>query len=452
MLFSILILIFLWLFQVIFLNTYYKHVKTNDIKQVANTILSNKNNSNLELVVDNLAFDKSVCVEIVNKKNQLIYSSDIMNRGCMTGKDNSDYKYSFITNNLNNTTFELINPRFNNKTLIYAVKLSDDLYTFVNTSLEPIDSTVTILKNQLIYVTFLVLILAFAVAYFISRHISKPIIKINNAAKKLSTGEFNVVFEPGEDIEEINELAETLNYTRDELQKTEEYRRDLMANVSHDLKTPLTMIKAYAEMASDLNINDKDKIKANMNVIGDEVDRLTLLVNDILELSKMQSEISELNIEEFDLIKLINNILKKYEIFVDKEHYIFNFIHKENNVIINADKKKMEQVIYNLVNNAINYAGNDNTVIIKVYNVNKVIHVEIIDNGKGINNDDIPYIWDKYYKNKKKHKRNFIGTGLGLSIVKNILELHKYEYGVKSIKSKGTTFYFNINDNKNKSI
>ena len=212
-----------------------------------------------------------------------------------------------------------------------------------------------------------------------------------------------------------------------------------MANVSHDLKTPLTMIKAYAEMSVDLHSNNKEKQEEDMKTIIDETDRLSNLVGDILTLSKMQSNMEELNIEEFNLIELIDNILNKYKYLEELENYHFNFIHKNKSIIVKADKSKLEQVIYNLVNNAINYTGDDNTVTIKVTS-KEDIKVEIIDTGKGIKEEDIPYIWDKYFKNKKKHKRNLIGTGLGLSIVKQILEAHNYKYGIDSTLNKGTAF------------
>lgn len=174
-----------------------------------------------------------------------------------------------------------------------------------------------------------------------------------------------------------------------------------------------------------------------------ETDRLTILVNDILTLSKLETLTEELEITEFDLIELINEIIKKYEVLKEQENYTFNFIHKSKKVLIKADKKRLAQVIYNLINNAINYTGDDNTVTIKITTKENIL-VEIIDTGKGIKEEDIPYIWNKYYKNKKKHKRNLIGTGLGLSIVKNILENHHYKYGVKSKKDKGSNFYFII--------
>ena len=289
----------------------------------------------------------------------------------------------------------------------------------------------------------IIIILSFILAYFISNYIAKPIKNINHKAKQLAKGDFNIEFNNNSKILEIKELSNTLNYTKNELNKTEELRRDLMANVSHDLKTPLTMIKAYAEMALDLHSKNSKKREEDMNTIISEVDRLTVLVNDILTLSQMEAVSDTLELVQFDLVQLTEDIINKYKILQEKEKYKFIFIHEDSEILIKADKKKISQVIYNLVNNAINYTGDDNLVTIKIIK-DKDILVEIIDTGKGIKEEDIPYIWDKYYKNQKKHKRNLIGTGLGLSIVKNILEKHHYEYGVISKEDIGTTFYFKI--------
>ena len=136
-------------------------------------------------------------------------------------------------------------------------------------------------------------------------------------------------------------------------------------------------------------------------------------------------------------------IFKRYDILREPENYTFVFEENEP-IIITADIKKIEQVIYNLINNAINYTGENKTIQINIKKIENKIRVEIIDSGKGISPKDLPHIWDKYYKNEKKHQRNVIGTGLGLSIVKKILEDHNFQYGVASKKGKGTTFYFEI--------
>lgn len=449
LLFSILILGILWLFQFLFFNSFYRNQKINDIKLTANKINKYQTSENFEEIVNSLAFDKSVCIEINNNNYDSLYRSTFFGKGCFSDKESTrNYKFDFISNNYQEKAYELINEKFNNKTLVYAIKLENNTYAFINTSLDPVDGTVSLIRKELIVFTLIIFILSFILAYFISNHIANPIKNINNKAKELAKGNFDIEFANNSKILELKELETTLNYTKDELNKTEELRRDLMANVSHDLKTPLTMIKAYAEMAKDLHSSSKKKREEDMNTIISETDRLTILVNDILTLSKMETFSEDLELKEFDLIALIDEIIKKYEFLKEQEHYTFNFIHKNKKLIVKADQKKLSQVIYNLINNAINYTGEDNNVTIKVTSKENIL-VEIIDTGKGINEEDIPYIWNKYYKNKKKHKRNLIGTGLGLSIVKNILESHRYEYGVKSKKDKGSNFYFIIPKEKN---
>ena len=431
------IVLFLWLFQVIFINKYYELSKTDQIKKTTLEIIRNYDEDVDYL--DKISYEDNVCIEIV-KNRMTIYSSNESNRGCLIS--NYQYKNDFFDSDVNEKTYKLINPMFDTKTLIYAKKYNDDIVIFVNASLEPLDNTISILSNQLVIVTIIVSLLAFIIGYFISKRISKPIEKMNENALKLANGNYDFKFDNNSKISEIDELANTLNYAKNELEHTDELRRDLLANVSHDLKTPLTMIKGYAEMIRDLNYNNEEKRNDNLNVIIEETERLNILVEDILTLSKIQANKDTLNKEEFDLVLLINNIIKRYSIYKETEGYIFE-VNIPNEVIIKADKKKIEQVIYNLINNAINYTGDDNKVIINVIK-DKKVRVEIKDTGKGIKEEDLPHIWEKYYHSKKKHKRNVIGTGIGLSIVKTILESHKFKYGVESKINKGTTFYFEI--------
>ncbi len=438
LIFSLFILSFLWFFQVIFFNKYYEITKIQDTKTVAKKIKNNQSSNYLASIINKNSLEKEVCVEIVDSGGITLYRSAFRGKGCLQGQS---YKALFITSGKSEGTYEIINQEYDTNSLVSALKLDNGTFAFVNTSLDPIESTVVILKNQLLVITIITILLAFTISYFISIHISKPIENISNEAKHLAKGNFNIDFAEN-DILEINELAKTLNYTKNELIKTDELRRDLMANVSHDLKTPLTMIKAYAEMSTDLHSDNKEKQKEDMKIIINETNRLTTLVNDILILSKMQSDIEELNIESFDLVELTNNILKSYSYLKELENYNFIFKHNKKKIILKADKQKIEQAIYNLINNAINYTGDDNKIYITITDKNNIIRVEIKDTGKGIKKEDLPYIWDKYYKNKKKHKRNLIGTGLGLSIVKNILEKHNFNYGVTTKENKGTIFYF----------
>ena len=441
LLFSICIIGILWLFQFLFFNSFYKEQKLNDIKYVVSKLKKSQTKDTFKDTMNSIALEKSVCIEIDDANFDQLYVSSYFGKGCIQNVQKTyQYKFDFLKNNKEEATYELVNQTYQNHIIVHAVKLSNNQYAFINTSIDPVDGTVSLLRKQLIIITILVLVLSYVLANFISNHLSKPIKEINEEAKKIATGDFNIELKDNSSIQEIEELSNTLNYAKQELSKTDELRRDLMANVSHDLKTPLTMIKATAEIAKDLHKNNKEKQEEDMNTIISETDRLTILVNDILALSKMESTKDNLELEEFDIITLVKEILKRYDVLIEKEHYNFELITNQDKILLKADKKKIEQVIYNLLNNAINYTGEDNKVIIKIEK-NKSIKVSITDTGKGIKKEEIPYIWDKYYKNEKHHKRSRIGTGLGLSIVKKILEEHNFKYGVIS-SSKGTTFYF----------
>lgn len=441
-LFSFLILVAIWLLQIISLDTYYEYRKSSEISKVADQVVELYNNNNYQEFLDSISYAKDVCIEILHD-TELIYTSGSVDRGCLFKSGSSNYKINFILSDEKKVRYNIINKDFKNKTLVYALKLENNNYAFISTSLQPMGYTVSVLKSQFIYVAILVLLFSFLIAYFISKRISTPIVKINKASKQLAKGNFDVNFDVGDSIEEIKELSDTLSQTSKELAKTEELRRELMANVSHDLKTPLTLIKANSEMIRDLTIRDIGKSKETLNIIISEVDRLNLLVEDILDLSKMQSNILELKKEKFNLNEVINGIIEKYKILEKKDGYKIIYNYKKD-IYICADKKRIEQAIYNLINNAINYTGKDKNVYIDIEDFDDTYKVLIKDTGKGIDSKDIDYIWDKYYKVDKSYKRVSHGTGLGLSIVKNIFIMHGYKYGLDTSK-KGTIFYFEIN-------
>lgn len=398
---------------------------------------------------DRLSYDNNACIQII-QNTETIYSSNGTRRGCLYTKDeNTEITNTYITDFANSgvfrRTYKIVNPTLNNNTIVSAIKLDEETYGFINISLEPTDPAIGIIREELIFITIGVFISSFILAYFLSKRIVAPILKINKRAKEMAKGDLDTPFEVGENIKEIKELSETLNQTKEELSKINETRKDLLANVSHDLKTPLTMIKAYAETARDLNSNNKQKREENLNIIIEETERLNTLVNDILELSKSESNMDSLIKEKFNLTELIETIIHRFDYLREQEGYTFIHNHK-NDIIINADKNKIEQVIYNLIINAINYTGKDKKIIIQTEETKKhTIRVSITDTGKGINKEEIEKIWEKYYKSEKNHQRNKIGTGLGLSIVKNILIKHGYNYGVESKKGKGTKFYFDVN-------
>ena len=327
---------------------------------------------------------------------------------------------------------------------IYAAKVKDvdgnDAYLCITSSLAPVDATASVLKNQLVIVTIISLAFAFALSYFIAQHIARPISKITKTAGQLAKGNYDVVFEEG-DYTEINNLAKVLNYTTKELKKTNELRRDLMANVSHDLRTPLTIIKSYAEMIRDISGNNPEKRTNHANVIVKESDRLSLLVNDILDLSKMEAGTMPLKKSLFDLAETVYGILHQFRVLEESEGYIFR-VECEAGMMIYADRHRIEQVIYNLVSNAVNYTGEDKTVYVSAFREGDFAKVAVRDTGKGIPPQEQSLVWERYYRASEGRTRVQHGSGIGLSIVKNILLQHEAEHGVISQVGKGSEFWF----------
>ena len=421
--FSILILVMLWFFQIIFLKLHYEASVKHNLNATVREI-QKYNRNDLVSNIDSIAYKNDVCIEVISK-NSIISYSGIKSSGCNTsGEIYYKFKNDFIDDNLNKSSFEFTNSKYNNKTIVKAVKIDND-YVFVSANLEILENTFIILNNQLGIVTLVILGLSVCMGYFINRKIAKPIVDITEKAEELRRGNYDVNFKSEEGIYEIRELAETLDSMTNELSKTESVRREFLANVSHDIKTPLTMIKAYAEMVRDISYNDDDKRNANLNVIVMEVDRLNILVNDILVLSRLQAGAESLEIEKFDLNFLVRDCLTRYDIYKE-DGYEFVYSFNGKSAMIEADKKRMQQVIYNLINNAVQYTGDDKKIFIDVSESKKWIIFSVRDTGKGMKKEEIRHIWDKYYKIDKKYKRSTVGSGIGLSIVKTICENHNY--------------------------
>lgn len=440
--FSVSILVVLMFSQNMILKYSYERYQIKKIKNIGNIIEVTKD---YELIskLESIAYENGVCIEYVFNTSEVSNYNTLM-VGCELNKNNKQITKlmtDIINSNKNKQNIKLVNKDSDTKALLSGVKVNNG-YVFIYSTLEDLDGASIIFKGQLIYITLIVIVLAIVISYFLSIKITKPITNITKKAKEVGEGKYDVKFDVS-DVLEINELSNALNHMESDLSKIDILRRDLMANVSHDLKTPLTMIRAYAEMVRDISYQDHDKMTKDLNVIIEETERLNVLVNDILDLSKMQADADTLNIEEFDFVSLIHEVMQKLEILKTTEDYHFILDLREK-CVIKADRKKMFQAVYNLVTNAINYTGDDKKVFITLSEAKKEYIFEVRDTGKGIKKEEIPYIWDKYYKKDKKHQRNVVSTGLGLSIVKEILVNHKFDYGVKSTPNKGSTFYFKI--------
>lgn len=313
------------------------------------------------------------------------------------------------------------------------------LYMTIDASINSAVMSMLIIQAALIL--FIVILGSSIIIAIISSRISEPISSINVKAKQLGAGNFDVDFYTSLDsCKEIHELSTTLNATRDELSKADQMQKELIANVTHDFKTPLTMIKAYASMIQEISGDNPEKRNKHCQVIIDESDRLASLVNDLLEISKIRAGINTLKTSVFNLSEFTGTIVDRFSYLRDTQGYVIE-TDIAPDLYTEADKDKIGQVIYNLIGNAVNYTGEDKTIKIRLIGGANTIRFDVKDTGAGISADEIEHIWDRYYRSKDNHRRPVQGTGLGLSIVKTVLTKHNFKFGVTSELGKGSTFY-----------
>ncbi len=327
--------------------------------------------------------------------------------------------------------------------MLYAkiATLSDgsEVMVVADTRITPLDSTVTTLKRQLVFSTIVTLVVALVLSFIVAKRVAKPIEKINKSAKRLAEGKFDTKFE-GKGYREIEQLNETLNYASDELGKVDSLQKELMANVSHDMRTPLTMIVGYSEVMRDIPGENNPE---NVQVIIDEANRLTDFVNSVLDLSKLQSGMEKLELENVDITALLRGVHKRYTSLLSGEECEV-LLEYDRQAYVNCDITKITSVLYNLTDNAINYSRSPKRIIIRQKTLQNKVRIEVSDNGEGISPSQLPYIWDRYYKTDKSHKRNVVGSGIGLSIVKQVLQKHGARFGVETCDGVGSTFWFEL--------
>ncbi len=365
------------------------------------------------------------------------------NSEVVTRKDDDYDTFVSIINAANASAYEnepyVLSSTADKKYLCYARIMNDNAYLILLSDLTVLTATQKMLKSQMLLSAFIVFIVAFLASFIISKKLSEPIDKMSKVAESWAGGDESAVFDGG-GYKETDELASALNYAKSEINKSEKLRRDLLANISHDLKTPLTMIRAYAEMIRDISGDVKEKRTEHTNVIISESDRLTSLVNDILKLSKMQSSVDLPVKKVFNLTEVVETVLYRFEAALEGKGYKINS-ELAPDVYTEADESKIESVVYNLVGNSINYTGEDKTVNVYLTVNGNIATLEIIDTGSGIGKDKIDGIWDRYLRYSETHTRTVKGTGLGLSIVKAVLEAHGLEFGVISRKDEGSNFF-----------
>ena len=477
-LFAVILVVMLWILQVVFVNFYYEGIKLRETQRIVTNIEGQFQRdepiSSIRSYVTTIYRQSGIYIHIESVDGTplvipLVNLSSVPPQTDAAGNpveelpgDRPGLYYPTIyrgeIDNLKSLLLEseevsfsrqTLEPDTERKTLEYAVFLEtpaeteapDRLILYAFSPLYPQESTSQIFMDQLRYVTIIAVLLSIVLGFYLSRIITRPLEEITERAEELAAGNYGIEF-PVAHYTEIMRLADTLSTTSSELAETRTMQRDIIANVSHDLKTPLTMIRSYAEMIADLSGDNPEKRTAHLEVIMEETDRLGVMIAELLDISKLQSGQISVKRSEFSLSELIRSTITAYSAFVEQEGYELSFTGRGEG-LVNADEMRIKQVLDNLVSNALKYSGKNKRVEISMTEKDGYLRVEVTDHGVGINRRDLRHIWDRYYQSSTHHSRSD-STGLGLSIVKEILELHDAKFGADSVVRKGSTFWFEI--------
>lgn len=291
------------------------------------------------------------------------------------------------------------------------------------------------------------ILFAFILVYVQAKKISAPIIQINKAAQMIASGKFNQRVEVTS-CDEIGQLASTFNFMASSIEKSEQQRQRFVSDVSHELRTPMTSISGFVQGMLDGTISD-DKRDDYLRIVLDESTRLTKLVNDMLEMSKMSSDEFKLDITPFDINDLICSCLISLESRIDNKRLEVNVDFRPDRLITLGDKYQIKRVVLNLLDNAIKFSYEGTEIQINTWIENGKAHVSISDVGDGISDDDLKNVFDRFFKTDKSRAKDKTGAGLGLSLVQNIIQLHNQQITVKSdpiedSNSRLTTFEFTL--------
>ncbi|ERK30217.1 sensor histidine kinase [Clostridium intestinale] len=355
------------------------------------------------------------------------------------------------------------NSSFDPTITVVICKLNDGSILMAVSSVEPIREATSVLNRFLPYFIVGTLMVALFYSMILSKYIGDPLIKLNKIAKKMSNMDFSERYTPLED-DEINNLGTTLNFLSENLEsaltelkskndilqeeveherKIEEMRKGFIADVSHELKTPIGIIEGYAEGIRDGIVQGEAK-NDYLNIIIDEAHKMNKLVMDMLELSKLQSGNVKPNIETFNIIRMIQGSLRKYNVLIREKSLEVVFNPEFEYLYVEGDTFQIEQVLSNFMTNAIKYTPSREKIVISIEKLESKVLISIENLGAQISKDELDNIWNKFYKIDKSRVRDKNSSGLGLSITKGILDLHNSSYGIQNT-SNGVLSYFTLN-------
>ncbi len=451
------IILLLWLFQIVFLEKFYSVLEINEITTNANKIIkeietledADEINTSTQLIkqIDDIVYEKQLTVEIIVESYNTVYQGSSANNNAIPGSM-KEVVTKAAENALMGTNFkqEVTHPKFGYQFMIIGLPIYDENRVqgamLITMPMASVEDTTDILKKQLILITGILLLVSVIISLHLSKRFADPISIISKQAESYTSSQFTMrISNIGDD--EIGRLAKRMNEMGEALMRNEVLQKEIIANVSHELRTPLTLIRGYAETLRDVTGENPDKRKKHLDIIVEESERLSNIVEDILNLSQLQSGALTLEKESFSLKEMLLKIREHYELQEEKRTFqMKGAIELKENLL--GDKKKIEQIFYNLIDNAFRHTREDDLVEVVVTQQIDRVKIEVMDHGEGIAKEDQEHIFERYYRGKRADGKKSKGTGLGLAIVKSIMDLHQMPFGVESELGEGTTFWLEL--------
>jgi signal transduction histidine kinase len=311
-------------------------------------------------------------------------------------------------------------------------------YVFAVFSVTEFDETARALRGQLWLITAVLLACAVILAALLTRAFTRPIRLVTAAARDLAAGRYEAAL-PVRSHDEIGDLTTALNELSIQLQKTDNLRKELIANVSHELRAPLAIIQGYAETVRDVTWPDETKRSEQLGIIAGEAARLSQVVADILDYSRLQAGVTELSISDFAVCPLLDGLVRRLALGAAAKKLVLRCECQDLNV--RFDRGKFEQVLVNLLHNAVNHAEPDSEVVVRAERQGAAVRIFVRNTGENIPAAELSRIWDRYYQAAGGRDGRQLGTGLGLAIVRSILVRHQVAFGVTSAGQE-TVFWF----------
>jgi signal transduction histidine kinase len=477
----ILIVLFLITINNVVLESFYLYSKVEDVKKVyakVNQYYSENVQINIDEQLNNIATKNNIEILIKNEENLTLYSSDknlttavdkmnelILNNRMINSNDETKNIIIYKTENI--TIRKIVDLKNSINFIFLSGKLDNGNMIYIRIPISSIQESVKISNNLLVLVGAITIIIAGIMASILSRKFTDPITELNDIATNMSKLDFSKKYIEKDTNDEINNLGKSINLMSQKLEATikqlrennielekdieekskiDEMRKQFISDVSHELKTPIALIQGYAEgLVENVNVDEESR-KFYAEVILDETSKMDTLVKQLLELMKLEYGKREFNNIKFDIVELINEVIRRCKVMLEEKNITVQFDYNEPQYVI-ADEFYIDQVVTNYFTNAIKHAeeinGKKEIVINLEERKENKLRINIFNTGKNIQSEDLDRIWKRFYKVDSSRNRDDGGTGIGLSLVKAIMNNYNEKYGVKN-RENGVEFYFEL--------